>query len=154
MADPRDPLQGGPPPNQNPWDPFWVDRTAGLWYRPNEQSYFQRSDTMLNRPFIDPKWSGPDISTRPVIDQRGMTLPELDLQARFQRARNLGPWDPEWEAKFPFDPTAPPTPLEKDIGVNDIEPAARAIAARHAGEVLSMHAPEPPKKVVKKKEVK
>jgi hypothetical protein len=142
--------------DQNPWDSFWQQRAPGLWTRPDQQGFERRMDTILNRPFVsnafDPRPGAPLPE-----DQRGLTLPELDLQAKFQRARALGPWA-EKAGAF-LDPAAAQSEAARDLGVGNVEDAAKRIALAHAGDILSMHAPTgpappPPKKVIKKKEVK
>jgi hypothetical protein len=141
--DPFDVIQDAPPSDtRNPWDPFWMARTGGLWYRPNEQAYFKKADNAENAAYIDKRFvNRPDV---PVEDQRGLTLPELDLQAKFQKLRGLSSWDPK--AITPLDPTASQSPMAQALGYNDTDAAAKEvakeIALRHAGEILSMHVPE------------
>ena len=166
MADPGedlDPLSQENWQRRHPWDVYLEQRAPGMWYRPNEQAYFKKSDAILNKPFIsdafDPR---PDLQPR-IEDQRGLTLPELNLQAKFQKARGLGAWDQN--AIPPLDPAAPHSAMAQALGSENVEHAAQEIAMRHAGDALSMHAPEhnwgrpdlptgPPKKMIKKKEVK
>jgi len=146
---------------ENPWDPtFWDERAPGMWARPREQAWEKRSDAILNRPFISDKWDPrPELQSR-IEDQRGLTLPQLDLQAKFLQSRGAYGLDPisprigayynsQLDPKYNVD-----TPLGTELGRGNIETAANEIARKRAGEILAMHVQEPVKKLVKKKDVK
>ena len=151
MADPTndlDPLPDWTNPNS-----IFAMRTPGMFYRPNEINYQKRADDSVNKRFIARDWGAvgsnldprPDLASR-IEDQRGLTPAELDLQARFQKSRGIGPWGPGHD----LDPEQARGPMAKALGVDDIQEAANRIALRHAGEILAQHAPMQPEKVPEK----
>lgn len=114
-------------PEQNretEWDTLFAQRTPGMSWRPFEIRAEKIMDNAQTRPFregavgsnLDPR---PDLASR-LDDQRGLTLPELDLQARFMKSRGLGPWDPEGPQTWSDREPPPLNPMAEALGANDI----------------------------------
>jgi hypothetical protein len=129
MADnPFDPEDGGIPP-EDTFRRRWMVRAGAPGYGLDAGAIREQKERAEDiRPeggafdYFDPKFAGGPSSpklSQDIEEQRGMTYPELDLQAKFQKSRGMGGLYPEY---VPGPPTSfypqdvPDRPLDPGLG--------------------------------------